>query len=289
MPPIWRQNFFCRTDLRLARTVRSTFFKPLSTFIQPAPLINHSNINNFSSEKFSGMLGFQPWVAEWEASMLPLCFAHTHHTPMAPELWLECWMIESRWANIQLFKCWSIAVRANRKKMTNIGNLIKLVFTAIPVDVLIIQILQYHQFSRSYREGRAISGQLFKELQMTGQLKMRQLSTATVIWLQMITVSCFSPRRIESCFADKRTFKVVHSEQSRSTDAFLCRRLPAFGCPCVRLSVCPSVHLSEAQAMTWQLFSLAKVCWLIQSDFFCPHAGAWLQRWIDIWRCFLKC
>ena len=32
--------------------------------------------------------------------------------------------------------------------MTNIGNLIKLVFTAIPVDVLINQTLQYHQLNR---------------------------------------------------------------------------------------------------------------------------------------------
>ena len=86
---------------------------------------------------------------------------------------------------------------------------------------------------------------------MTGQLKMRQLSTATVTWLQMITVSCFSPRRIESCSADKRTFKVFHSEQSHSTDAFLSRRLPAFRCPCVRLSVCPLVWGSSNDLATF--------------------------------------
>ena len=86
---------------------------------------------------------------------------------------------------------------------------------------------------------------------MTGQLKMRQLSTATVTWLQMFTVSCFYPRRIESGSADKRTFKVFHSEQSHSTDAFLSRRLPAFRCPCVRLSVCPLVWGSSNDLATF--------------------------------------
>ena len=53
-------------------------FKPLSTFLLPAPLINLSNINNFSSEIILGMRGIKPWGAGWEASMLPQCNAAPH-------------------------------------------------------------------------------------------------------------------------------------------------------------------------------------------------------------------
>ena len=50
-------------------------FKPLSTFLSPAPMINLSDINNFSSEIFIGTVGIDPRVAGWEANMLPLCYA----------------------------------------------------------------------------------------------------------------------------------------------------------------------------------------------------------------------
>ena len=39
------------------------------------PLINHSNIVNFSSEFFLETQGIKPGAAGWEASMLPLCYA----------------------------------------------------------------------------------------------------------------------------------------------------------------------------------------------------------------------
>ena len=39
------------------------------------PLINLSNIDNFSSEFFLGTLGIKHRATEWEANMLPLCYA----------------------------------------------------------------------------------------------------------------------------------------------------------------------------------------------------------------------
>ena len=50
-------------------------FKPLTTNLQPEQLIELSNIDNFSSEKITGILGFEPGTAGWEARMLPLCYA----------------------------------------------------------------------------------------------------------------------------------------------------------------------------------------------------------------------
>ena len=46
-------------------------FKPLSTFLVPALLINL----HCSSDKFLGMLRFEPGAARREAIMLPLCYA----------------------------------------------------------------------------------------------------------------------------------------------------------------------------------------------------------------------
>ena len=50
-------------------------FKPLSTILKPAPLINLSNIDNFSSENFWEYWEIKPGAAGWEASVLPLCYA----------------------------------------------------------------------------------------------------------------------------------------------------------------------------------------------------------------------
>ena len=50
-------------------------FKPLSTFLYPALLINLSNADNFSSEFVLETVGIEPWAAGWEASMLPLSYA----------------------------------------------------------------------------------------------------------------------------------------------------------------------------------------------------------------------
>ena len=50
-------------------------FKPLSTFLLPAPLINLSKIDHFSFQIYFGMLGIKPGAAGWEASM---CYAAPH-------------------------------------------------------------------------------------------------------------------------------------------------------------------------------------------------------------------
>ena len=50
-------------------------FKPLSTFLQPDPLINLINVDNFPSENIPEMLGIEPGAAGWEAIMPPLCYA----------------------------------------------------------------------------------------------------------------------------------------------------------------------------------------------------------------------
>ena len=49
-------------------------FMPLSTYLEPALLMNLSNMDDFSSEKHLGTLENEPWAAGWEAIMLPLCY-----------------------------------------------------------------------------------------------------------------------------------------------------------------------------------------------------------------------
>ena len=56
-------------------TVLAGIFKPLSTFLWPAPFINRSNINNFFLWIFVVMLGIKLGAAGWEANILPLCYA----------------------------------------------------------------------------------------------------------------------------------------------------------------------------------------------------------------------
>ena len=58
-------------------------FDPLfqATIHFPAPLINLSNIDNFSSENFLGTLGIEPRAAVPEARMLPLCYAAPTYGP----------------------------------------------------------------------------------------------------------------------------------------------------------------------------------------------------------------
>ena len=49
-------------------------FKPLSTFLKPAPFINLSNIDSFTAEFFLEILGIEPWLVG-EKQVCYLCYA----------------------------------------------------------------------------------------------------------------------------------------------------------------------------------------------------------------------